>query len=240
MDRKIENKRFSFGKISLYALGLIAVSYLVYSLYNQSTASRLNVNTERLLLDTIKQGVFQEFIPVNGIVQPIKTVFLDAVEGGRVEEILTEDGSMVNAHQEILRLSNPDLQLNYLNQEANIVSQINQIRNTSILMEQQSLSLKEQALDVEYQLDLVEKRQKRNAVLISDKVISRVEFQESQDEYEHLQRRKRMLAATIKKDSMFQQLQQDQMNSSLDLMKRNLNIARKNLDNLSVKAPISG
>ena len=240
MDRKIENKRWSWPKIGIGILILSGLVFLVSSIYKDAGVSRLNVNTERLLIDTIHQGAFQEFIPISGIIQPIKTVYIDAVEGGRIEEMLVEDGSLVTKGQIILRLSNPDLQLSYLNQEAQIISQINSIRNLSVMLEQQSLNLKEQALDVEYRIDLLSKRVKRNASLYKDKVISQVEYEESEDEYEHLLRRRKLMNQTIKKDSLSQQLQREQMATSIDLMKRNLEIAKQSLDNLNVKAPISG
>ena len=154
MDKKIEKKKWPWQKVAMY-VGIIAVAAFLFSaIWKDAGTSKLNVETERLLIDTIHQGVFQEFIPVTGIVQPIKTVFIDAIEGGRVEEKFVEDGAMMTKGQPILRLSNPDLELNYLNQEANTVAQINQIRNTSLMMEQQSLNLREQALDVEFQIDL--------------------------------------------------------------------------------------
>lgn len=240
MDKKIEKKRWTWQKIAL-GVGVVGVAaFLVHTVWKDAGTTKLNVQTERLTVDTVKQGVFQEFIPVTGIVQPLKTVFLDAVEGGRVEEKFVEDGAMVHQGQAILRLSNPDLQLNYLNQEANTVAQINQIRSTSLLMEQQSLSLREQALDVEYQIDLFGKRSKRNEELYKAKAVSRVDFEETEDQLEHLYRRKKMLALTISKDSMFHKLQQGQMDNSLDLMQRNLAIARQSLDNLIVKSPIDG
>ncbi len=240
MDKKIEKKKWTWQKITLYALVVVGVVFLFSTIWKDAGTSKLNVETERLLVDTVRQGVFQEFIPVTGIVQPIKTVFIDAIEGGRVEEKFVEDGAMMKKGQPILRLSNPDLQLNYLNQEANTVAQINQIRNTSLMMEQQSLNLREQALDVEYQIDLVSKRNQRNQELFNAKAISRVDFEETTDELEHLYRRKKMLAMTIEKDSMSQALQQDQMENSLDLMQRNLSIARQSLDNLIIKSPIDG
>ncbi len=240
MDKKIQKKRFTWQKILLYAVILGAAGFLFSAIYKDAGTSRLNVETERLLIDTVHQGVFQEFIPVTGVVQPIKTVFIDAVEGGRVEEKLVEDGAMVTQGQAILRLSNPDLQLSYLNQEANIVAQINQLRSNSIMMEQQSLNLQEQALDVEYRIDLLDERTKRNKELAENGALDRVTFEETKDEYEHLLRRRAMLAKTITRDSMFQVLQQEQMESSLDLMERNLEFGKKSIDNLTVKAPING
>ena len=240
MDKKIDKKGLPWQKILLYLVIGGGAIYFLSTIYKDAGTSRLNVETERLLIDTVSNGIFQEFIPVTGVVQPIKTVFIDAVEGGRVEEKFVEDGAFVEKGQRILQLSNPDLQLNYINQEANIVSQINQIRTLSIQMEQQSLNLREQALDVEFRLDLLSKQTARNSQLYGDNVIAQVDFEETQDEYEHLQRRQKMLGQTISKDSTFQVLQQQQMETSLNLMKKNLAFSQKSLDNLTVRAPIAG
>lgn len=240
MDRKIEKKRFDIKKIGLIAVVVAAAAFLFSAIYRDAGTSRLNVETERLLTDTIHRGVFKEFITIFGVVEPIKTVYLDAIESGRIEEIYLESGTMVQEGQEIMRLSNMDLQLSVLNQEAQIITQINTIRNTSILMEQQSLSLREQALDVEFQIDLLDKRTDRNHSLFKDSVIAKVEYEETQDEFEHLIRRRGLLKATMEKDSLFQVMQTNQMNNSLDLMQRNLGIARQSLDNLIIKAPITG
>lgn len=216
------------------------IIYFGLNVYKSSGTSRLNVETERLLLDTVHEGAFQEFIPVTGAVLPIKTVIIGAISGGRVEQKHVEDGAILKAGQQILELSNPDLQLNYLNQEASIVAQINQIRSNTLMMEQQSLNLRETALDVDYQIVLNEQRVARNKTLFTDGVIAEVEFQENKDQLDHLLRRKQLLMQTINRDSSAAVLQQQQMENSLDLMKRNLEIAKKSLENLIVKAPIEG
>lgn len=240
MDRKIEKKTWTWQRIAIIVAVVGIAAYLISTMVKSAGTSKLNVQSERLLLDTIKTDVFQEYIPVTGVVEPIKTIYLDAVEGGKVEERLVEDGAMVKKGQMILRLSNPDLMSNFLNQEANIISQINQIRNTSLLMEQQSLNLKEQSLNVLYQIDLTSKRLVRNKQLYASNVIAKVDLEEMEDEYENLLRRNDLLKRTIAKDSAYQALQQSQMESSLDLMQRNLEITRQSLENLVIKAPIDG
>lgn len=230
----------NWQRISVVAIALAAGVFFVNYVYKNSGVSRLNVQTDRLLLDTVHNGVFQEYIAVTGNVLPIKTVYIDAVEGGKVEEKYIESGAMVRRGDQILKLNNPDLLLTSLNQEANVIAQINQIRNTSLLMEQQSLRMKEEALNVEYLLDLTEKRLKRNRQLYAEKVIAQVTLEEMEDEFENLQRRKKLLQATIQKDSAYQELQKVQMKSSLDLMERNLEITRQSLDNLVIRAPIDG
>ena len=240
MDRQIKKKKWTWQRILGIIIILAAIAYFGKEMYSSAGTSKLNVQSDRILTDTVKQGIFQEFIPVTGVVLPVKNVLIGAIEGGRVEDKYIEDGTMVSAGQSILRLSNPDLQLNYLNQEANIVAQINQIRNTSLMMEQQSLNLKETAIDVDYRIDVLSKRLTRNKRLYADGVISEVEFMDTEDEYESLLIRKQLLRNTIIKDSMSGELQQQQMESSLDLMQRNLEIARQSLDNLVIKAPITG
>ena len=240
MDKKIEKKRFTWQRITLALVVVGGLAFLITSMVRNAGTSRLNVQSERLMVDTVGRGNFQEFIPVTGVVEPLRTVFIDAVEGGKVEEKFVEDGAFVKPNQPILRLSNPDLLVNYLNQEANIISQINQIRNTSILMEQQSLSLRNQAVDVDYQLDLTITRLARNKELLKDKVIARVEYEEMQALHKNLNNRKDLLRVTIQKDSAYQALQQHQMTSSLDLMQRNLAITRQSLEQLTVRAPIAG
>ncbi len=240
MDRKIEKKKWRWQRVLPIILIVGLLGFVLQSIYRNSGTSRLNVQPERLLFDTVHEGIFQEFIPVTGAVLPIKTVIIGAVEGGRVESKYLEDGVMVKAGDKILQLSNPDLELNYLNQEANIVQQINQIRLNSLMMEQQSLNLKETALDIDYRIDLLEKRVARNESLHGDGVIAEVEFQETEDEYEHLLRRRDLLSHTIQRDSISAVMQQEQMENSLDLMQRNLNIAGRSLENLTVRAPIAG
>ncbi len=240
MDRQVKKKKWTWQRIAILIVVIAVAGYFAKEMYETAGTSKLNVQSDRILIDTAKRGIFQEFIPVTGVVLPIKNVLIGAIEGGRVDEKYVEDGTMVLPGQPILRLSNPDLQLNYLNQEANIVSQINQIRSNSLLMEQQSLNLKETAIDVDYRLNILSQRLERNRKLMEDGVIPEVEFMETEFEYESLVQRKGLLARTLIKDSLSTELQQQQMETTLDLMQRNLVIAKQSLDNLVIKAPISG
>lgn len=240
MDERIEKKKWSTKRIVLLSTVAIAVVVFLTAIYRDTGKSRLNVEKARLLTDTIETGVFKEFITIFGTVEPKKTVYLDAIESGKIEEIFVEDGTMVQRGQPIMRLTNLDLQLEVLNQEAQIVDQINTIRYQGIVQEQQSLSLREQALDVEYRIDLLSKRTERNRLLYQDSIIPQVEYEETQDEYEHLLRRKVLLDMTISKDSLSQLLQANQMKTSVSLMRRNLDFAKNSLDNLIIKAPIQG
>ncbi|MFW5916409.1 MAG: efflux transporter periplasmic adaptor subunit, partial [Bacteroidota bacterium] len=84
----------------------ILVLLMVYDIFYGDRRSRLNVEKEKITIETIEKDVFKDYIAVIGTVEPIRTIYLDAVEGGRVEEIVAEEGRMVKKGEEILRLSN--------------------------------------------------------------------------------------------------------------------------------------
>src|ERR1700749_4019000 len=111
MDRVIAKKRWTTKRLLMIA-GVVGIVALLLSSYLLTSGkSKLNGETERLTISEVKKGAFQEFIPVNGIVLPVTTIYLDALEGGRVEEKYVEDGAMMKKDQPILRLSNTDLEL---------------------------------------------------------------------------------------------------------------------------------
>ncbi len=240
MDTKIEKKNNNWPKIALTTTLIAVVSWFAYSNYAKPKVSKLNVDTSSILIDTVKQDIFKEFIPVTGYVQPIKSVVIAAVEGGRVEEKLLEDGSKITAGTPIVKLSNSELELRHLNQEGTLIAQINQIRNMNLMQEQQRLNLLETALNAELQLDLLKRRVRRQKDLFENNAIARVEYEDTESEYKNLIKRNRLLQKSIAKDSLSGVVQAEQMQSSLNLMKRNLDISRKNLENLTIKAPISG
>src|SRR4051812_16107095 len=120
MDRVIKKKKWPAKRIAM--IGGIAgiITLILLSYFMTSGKSKLNVETERITISEIKQGPFQEFIPVNGVVLPMTTIYLDALEGGRVEEKYVEDGAIMKKGQPILRLSNTDLELSLVNQETSV------------------------------------------------------------------------------------------------------------------------
>ena len=128
MDRKIEKKGIS--KKKLYSIiGVTAIILLIAgSIFFTSGKTKVNVEAERITISEVKKGAFQEFIPVNGVVLPQTTIYLDAVEGGRVEEKFIEDGAMVKKDQPILRLSNTDIELSMVNQQTNVYNLLTQMQ----------------------------------------------------------------------------------------------------------------
>lgn len=152
MDIPLEKKRFSTSKIAM-ALGLAMVMALIaFVIVSAGGNSKLNVEKNRITVSTVKKDVFQENIPVNGIVLPITTIYLDALEGGRVEEKFVEDGAVIKQGQPILRLSNTDLELTLVNQETSVYNLLTQMQISQNAARQNTINKLNQFIEVKNSL----------------------------------------------------------------------------------------
>ncbi len=240
MDRIIERKWFK-SRIIWWGIGSLAIIlFLLAILLGSGTESQLSVRAERLTIASIEKGDFQELIHVNGTVMPIKTVYLDAVEGGRVESVIREAGSLVDRGDTILRLSNAALQLDIMNREAQLFEQRNNLRNTRLQMEQNSLQLESQLLELDRLIKKAERDYERNRKLFDRKLISEEEFTACSDEYEYLTRKKELTLRAQKQDSLFRFMQIEMLEASVQRIQGNLEVVRMSLENLNVRAPVSG
>lgn len=148
---KVKKKGFK-KKHLLIVLGALLIAFLVYQAFFAVHLSTLNVDAEKVQIETVSEGIFHNYITVTGNVEPIATIFLDAREGGRVEEKVIEEGAMVSKGDVILRLSNPDLTLSILNSESQLAEKSNFLRNTMVVMEQEKLQIKRELLNLEFDI----------------------------------------------------------------------------------------
>ncbi len=240
MDRVIAKKKWSTKR--LFTITGIAgiVALIAGSIYFTSGKSRLNVDTERITISEIKTGSFQEFIPVNGVVLPISTIYLDAMEGGRVEEKYVEDGAMMKKDQPILRLSNTDLELQLANQETQVFNVLTQMQISKNNAEQNSINRQNQDAEVDNALKEAERVYNLNKKLFEQKVIGAQEFQSSKNLYDYQLRRKKLTEQIMKTDAVSMKQQVDQAGESYQQMKRTLTLMRKKVGDLIVRAPVDG
>ena len=193
MDRVIAKKYWSKKRI-LTISGIVGVVALILlSYFFTSGNSKLNVDTERITISAITKGTFQEFIPVNGIVLPLTTIYLDAVEGGRVEEKYVDDGTMMKKGQPILRLSNTDLQLGLVTQQTNVYNLLTQMQISKNAAQQNTVSKLNQMTDVQSQLKEAERIYNLDKHLYDEKVIGSQEFQQAQNNYNYLLQKQKLM-----------------------------------------------
>ncbi|MFQ5602564.1 MAG: efflux RND transporter periplasmic adaptor subunit [bacterium] len=240
MDRKLEKKKWPPKKIAGYSVtGLFFIIVIYHFLFGDSS-TKLNVDQEKITISAVKKGPFQEFIPVTGNVLPIKTIFLDAIEGGRVDTIFIQAGSLVKAGDKILQLENRALHIQILSQDAAVLEQRNLLTSTRFSLEQNRLRLRQQLIDQEYQIQRLKRLYDRRQELWQKNLISQEEFDATRDEYEYQLKRQELNIESFKRDSLFQEVQMKQLEASLSRLEANLKIARQRLDDLTIRAPISG
>lgn len=242
MDRRIEKTGFQKHKkaIAGAAVALLVGAGGLYMAMGGTGGQTVRVAEDRLIVSTVNPGQFEDFIPVRGSVEPLTSIFLDSVEGGRVERRFAEAGQFVKAGQPLLELTNTDLQLEVISREAQVIEQLNQLRTVELNLEVSRLNNRQSLVEVEYKLVQLKRTLDRRAELIKTKAISQAQYDEAQDEYTYLQRRRDVLKETQTVTDRLRDEQFGKLKESTGKLQENLEFARRNLDNLIVKAPVDG
>lgn len=240
VDRIIEKKTWTTKRIATLAgiLGIIALIGASY--YFTSGKSRLNVDQERITIAEVTKGPFKEFIPVNGIVLPVTTIYLDATEGGRVEEKYVEDGAMMKKGQPILRLSNTDLELGLVTQQTNVYNLLTQMQISNNAAQQNTVTRLTQLTDVENQFKEAERIYLLNKKLHEQKVIGLQEFKQSENNYNYQRQRVQLAQKIMGQDSVSTVQQLKQARQSYEGSQNALDVMRKKVGDLIVRAPVDG
>jgi HlyD family secretion protein len=240
MDRPIEKKGWFNKKNIIIGIAILVFILLLIKIIFGDNRLRLNVDEDKITIDKVEQGIFQDYIAVIGNVEPIKIIYLDALEGGRVDEIVAEEGTMVKEGDVILKLSNTNLLLDIMFRESELAERENNLRSTRLMMEQNKLSLKSQLMDVDFNLKRSERLFKKNSELIKNGSISKEEFDQSKESFEMLMEKRQLIIENQKQDSIFRSMQINQLESSVERMHDNLQIIKRKQESLIVRAPVAG
>lgn len=240
MDVPIQKKTWTLSRIVLSGGVVLVLALLAASFLSSAGSAKLNVDTERITISSVTKGAFQEFIPVDGTVMPIKTIYLDVTESGTVKNVLVEDGATLTPGQPIIQLANTDLQLEMVNRETAVFDLMNNLQNTRNLMQQNRIQQLNQFADIEFRLKEAKRIYELNKALYEQKVISRQEFTESQNNYQYQVRKRQLTSQTLLQDSVAMRQQINQMQESVGRMQNNLALMHKKMDDLTIKAPVAG
>ena len=243
MDRRIEKRRFTPRRIALGAAVLLLAGLCGYALLADFGVRKLNVQRDRLTLSAVELAPFLEYIPVRGTVLPLRTVYLDALESGQVVQVFAEEGAQVAAGDPLLRLANPDLELTILQQEAGLERSREALLNGRLTMEQKLLASRKGLMEIEYRLAVDKRNFERYQDLPAEDlaaIMSRQEYERLRDEYEYSARRMALTRQTLTQDSLLAASKVAQLVSAVERTGRDLQIVRRRLDNLTVRAPVAG
>ncbi|MDN3596008.1 efflux RND transporter periplasmic adaptor subunit [Zunongwangia endophytica] len=240
MDIPIPKKRFTPQRIAMFIGGILLVSLIVFVLLSSSGSSKLNVEKERISISAVAQDIFQENIPVNGVVMPITTIYLDAIEGGRVEEKFVEDGAMMKKGDPILKLSNTDLELSLVNQETTVYDLLTQIQRTQNASRENTINKLNQLTEVKSSLREAERKYKLNKKLFEKGVIAEQEYLETRNNYNYQKDRLALTERVLQQDSISSKQENIQVRESYEKTRMALELMRKKVEDLVVKAPVDG
>ncbi|WP_207433812.1 efflux RND transporter periplasmic adaptor subunit [Sabulibacter ruber] len=240
MDRIIEKKRWTPTKIAGYVAAVAIIGLATYFIAFADNSSKLNVETQKTTIASVSQGSFQEFIPVDGTVHPIKTIMIPAVEGGTVDEKYLEGGKPVKQGDLILKLSNNRLVLDFMNQETLMNDLINNLQNSKLSLQQNKFNLRRRLATLDAQVDAAKDIYERNISLYEAKAVSQQEFFGFRREYERLKAERAIELESQKFEENNARQQIAQLETTIARTSRNLQMMEDNLKNLYIKAPISG
>ena len=243
MDKIIEKKtgwRVAFTKKALpWWLGALLAVFIVYLIARPNNKT-LRVDKDTVTVSSAVKGEFNDYIRISGRVQPMTTIQLSPQEGGMVQSILIEEGSVVKAGDPILVLSNDNLDLQILNSEAELAEKENILRNTQIQMEQQKLDVRQNELEYGTQVDRLKRAYEQQKALYEDKLIAKEDYLKAEEDYRLAQQKYELIRERSTQDSLYRGTQIDRMEESLENMQLNMQMIRKRKSNLIVKAPIDG
>lgn len=240
MDTIIEKRKDWKRKYRVYAGGSILLVAVVLYLVLRDTSSALRVERDRLTIETVTKGEFNDFIRVIGHVMPSRIIYIDAVEAGRVEERIVEEGTMVKKGDVILRLSNPLLNISIMQSEADLAYQENELRNTRIDMEQERLRLKQERMGLATDLTVKKRRAAQYERLFAKELVAKEEYLQAQEAYALAEEQLKVVDERIVQDRCFRELQIKSLDENIANMKRSLILVRERLENLKIKAPVNG
>jgi HlyD family secretion protein len=239
MDRVVERKGLSPRLKVAIGAGLVLILLLVFYLFAPSSNSQ-TVAAERLTISTVERGRFDDFLPLRARVEPLVSVYLDAVEGGRVEKVLVEDGTMVQQGQLLAVLSNSDLQLNLLARQTEVTQQINSMRSQELALSQTRLANERAVIEAELLTSKARRQYEMQRPLAEKGFVPGKVLRDSQDEFEASRQRAEVLRRTRSNDERLQSSQLAQLRASASALNASLGIARATLDALNLRAPVSG
>ena len=240
MDRRLE-KRTPPGRWLGYGVAAVMLLAFGWWLTGQLLGGRsLTVNAGRIVVSTATVGTFEDFVPLRGRLVPSSTVYLDAIEGGRVERVLLEDGAMVAAGEPIAILSNTNLQLEVLGREAAVTEQLNNMRTIELQLEQNRLSHKRNLVEIDYQIVRLNRAIERQRELASRSLVSKSTIDELEDELAYYRSRREVTLESQATDARMQTQQLQQLRDAGEQLEAGLVFARENLDALNVRAPVAG
>lgn len=241
MDRRIEVAPWRKYLKPAIAGGAALVAVIIgVAMVSSGGSKTIKVESGTVTVAPVARGAFEDFVPIRGRVTPLKTVYLDAMEGGRVEKVYVEDGADVKAGDVIVDLSNTSLQLEVLQRETEVAQQTNNMRSLELQLERARLDNRRDLIEADYQIQRLTRNLERRKKLFANGNSSESDLQSVEDEHTYQTRKHAVLTESQRNTERLQENQLAQIKETVSRLQQNLGIARVNLEGLKVRAPVDG
>jgi len=240
MDKVIEKKKGLTPKHLLWIAGGLVFTFMLYKVIFTENSSTFRAEKDKLTISKVEDGLFNDYITVIGQVEPITTIYLDAIESGQIQERFIEEGSMVKKGDVILRLENRQLYQTILNSEAALAEKENYLRNTRISFETELIQSRKNILDSRYRLNRKKRAYEQSKALFDDQLISKEDYLQAKEDYDYEENMLEINKVKAINDSLIRLTSMQSLETDLVKMRQMLVLVLERLDNLNVKAPVNG
>jgi HlyD family secretion protein len=238
MDTKINKRKKRRRQLAVGVL--IMAGIVLLSSYALNTEKEVKVEEEELSIHEVSYGNFEDIVLLNSTVTPKTSMLINILEGGAVQEIFVQNGDEVVKGQKLAKMYNPNAELGYMTQETAITEQINNLRNIRINLKNQGLELNQQLINIDYDFQEAERQYELDKRLYKSEVISKNDFDKTEGNYTYQKRRKQVVKKSVETEQLDRKNQLARINASIFKMEQNLEVLRRNMENFTIKAPISG
>jgi HlyD family secretion protein len=239
MDRVVVRKRIDKRILIGGAVSAALLVIILFWLF-APRADSMSVSQDRLAISAAQSGTFDDFLPLRGRVTPLVTVYLDAVEGGRVDQKLVEDGAHVTQGQMLAVLSNAELQLSTLEKQAEVEQQLNNMRSQELALTQTRNNNLRDLNQAETDLAKMRRQYDLQKPLSDKGFVSTKTFNDTRDDLTYQQQRLAILKRSIAQTEALQSSQLQQLRVASSSLNSSMGIAHSNLSQLSIRAPVTG
>lgn len=238
MDTIINRKSSKKKYLAIAVLAIVVLGFVAFSIITKKRT--FNVKKSEISIKVVETAFFEDFMVFQARVEPMNSILVNIIEGGSVQEIFVSNGDNVVKGQPLARLYNPNTELNYMQQETSIIEQINNLNKAKLDLRNQELNLAKDLVSIEHDFMDAKNQYDLNKKLFDQEILSKNEWEKTQENFRFQKERINIIKQSVTKEKQANQIQIGQLNQSIGIMEKSLNILRSNKKNFLVVAPLSG
>lgn len=238
MDTIINRKSSKKKYLAIAVLAIVVLGFVAFSIITKKRT--FNVKKSEISIKVVETAFFEDFMVFQARVEPMNSILVNIIEGGSVQEIFVSNGDNVVKGQPLARLYNPNSELNYMQQETSIIEQINNLNKAKLDLRNQELNLAKDLVSIEHDFMDAKNQYDLNKKLFEQEILSKNEWEKTQENFRFQKERINIIKQSVTKEKQANQIQIGQLNQSIGIMEKSLNILRINKKNFLVVAPLSG